>query len=74
MQFLDLTAGHTLLCLQILTLSILGLFVDLKKRLLTIYYGQFFYSNGKFYVGVSATVRVSLRDGSFHEDIGYGQR
>ena len=28
--------------------------------------------NGKFYVGVSAFVRVQLRDGSFHEDIGYG--
>lgn len=28
--------------------------------------------NGKFYVGVSAFVRVQLRDGAFHEDIGYG--
>lgn len=26
----------------------------------------------KFYVGVSATVRVELKDGVFHEDIGYG--
>jgi DNA repair and recombination protein RAD52 len=26
----------------------------------------------KFYVGVSSTVRVELKDGSFHEDIGYG--
>ena len=31
------------------------------------------YSNSKFFVGVSATVRVQLRDGAFHEDIGYGQ-
>lgn len=31
------------------------------------------YTNGKFYVGVSATVRAQLRDGAFHEDIGYGQ-
>ncbi|XP_069759632.1 DNA repair protein RAD52 homolog isoform X2 [Narcine bancroftii] len=28
--------------------------------------------NGKFYVGVSAFVKVQLKDGSFHEDIGYG--
>ena len=27
---------------------------------------------GKFYVGVSSTVRVELKDGAFHEDIGYG--
>lgn len=26
----------------------------------------------KYYVGVSATVRVELKDGAFHEDIGYG--
>ena len=31
------------------------------------------YSNSKFFVGVRATVRVQLRDGAFHEDIGYGQ-
>ncbi|KAF0974409.1 hypothetical protein FDP41_006441 [Naegleria fowleri] len=29
-------------------------------------------SQGKFNCGVSAIVRVSLKDGSFHEDIGYG--
>ena len=28
--------------------------------------------DGKFYVGVSATVRVELKDGVFHEDVGYG--
>ncbi|XP_062914120.1 DNA repair protein RAD52 homolog isoform X3 [Mobula hypostoma] len=28
--------------------------------------------NGKFYVGVSAFVKVQLKDGCFHEDIGYG--
>ncbi|ESO06134.1 hypothetical protein HELRODRAFT_64872 [Helobdella robusta] len=28
--------------------------------------------NGKFYVGVSAIVRVQLKDGIYHEDIGYG--
>ncbi|XP_033823390.1 DNA repair protein RAD52 homolog [Periophthalmus magnuspinnatus] len=28
--------------------------------------------NGKFYVGVSAFVKVTLKDGSFHEDVGYG--
>ena len=27
---------------------------------------------GKFYVGVSAFVRVQLKDGVFHEDVGYG--
>jgi len=27
---------------------------------------------GKYYVGVSAFVRVQLKDGAFHEDIGYG--
>ena len=27
---------------------------------------------GKFYVGVSAFVKVQLKDGVFHEDIGYG--
>ena len=32
------------------------------------------FCNGKFFVGVSATVRVQLRDGAFHEDIGYGLR
>ena len=26
----------------------------------------------KFYVGVSAFVRVQLKDGSYHEDVGYG--
>ena len=30
------------------------------------------YNNGRFYVGVSAIVRVTLRDGTFHEDVGYG--
>jgi DNA recombination protein Rad52 len=28
--------------------------------------------NGKYFVGVSAFVRVQLRDGAFHEDVGYG--
>ena len=28
--------------------------------------------NGRFFVGVSAFVRVQLRDGAFHEDCGYG--
>ncbi|XP_075998631.1 DNA repair protein RAD52 homolog isoform X2 [Genypterus blacodes] len=28
--------------------------------------------NGRFYVGVSAFVKVQLKDGSYHEDIGYG--
>ncbi|XP_036006695.1 DNA repair protein RAD52 homolog isoform X2 [Fundulus heteroclitus] len=28
--------------------------------------------NGKFYVGVSAFVKVQLKDGAFHEDVGYG--
>uniref|UniRef100_A0A8C6TLF3 DNA repair protein RAD52 homolog n=1 Tax=Neogobius melanostomus TaxID=47308 RepID=A0A8C6TLF3_9GOBI len=28
--------------------------------------------NGKFYVGVSAFVKVTLKDGAFHEDVGYG--
>ena len=27
---------------------------------------------GKFFVGTSATVKVSLKDGSYHEDVGYG--
>jgi len=30
------------------------------------------HSNGKFYVGASAIVKVQLKDGVFHEDIGYG--
>ncbi|KAM4748724.1 DNA repair protein RAD52 homolog [Rhinophrynus dorsalis] len=29
-------------------------------------------SNGKFYVGVCAFVKVQLKDGSYHEDVGYG--
>ncbi|XP_056425516.1 DNA repair protein RAD52 homolog [Hyla sarda] len=29
-------------------------------------------NNGKFYVGVCAFVKVQLKDGSFHEDVGYG--
>uniref|UniRef100_A0A673JQ59 DNA repair protein RAD52 homolog n=1 Tax=Sinocyclocheilus rhinocerous TaxID=307959 RepID=A0A673JQ59_9TELE len=29
--------------------------------------------NGKFYVGVSAFVKVELKDGSYHEDVGYGE-
>ncbi|XP_053518543.1 DNA repair protein RAD52 homolog isoform X5 [Artibeus jamaicensis] len=29
-------------------------------------------NNGKFYVGVCAFVRVQLKDGSYHEDVGYG--
>ena len=28
--------------------------------------------DGKYYVGVSSTVRVELKDGAFHEDVGYG--
>ncbi|XP_077453580.1 DNA repair protein RAD52 homolog isoform X2 [Stigmatopora argus] len=28
--------------------------------------------NGRFYAGVSAFVRVQLKDGAFHEDVGYG--
>lgn len=28
--------------------------------------------NGRYYVGVSAKVKVQLKDGVFHEDIGYG--
>lgn len=30
------------------------------------------YQGGRFFVGVSAIIRVTLRDGSFHEDQGYG--
>ena len=30
------------------------------------------YNQGRFYVGVSAIIRVTLRDGSYHEDQGYG--
>ncbi|XP_062990978.1 DNA repair protein RAD52 homolog isoform X2 [Elgaria multicarinata webbii] len=29
-------------------------------------------NNGKFYVGVCAFVKVQLKDGAFHEDVGYG--
>ena len=29
-------------------------------------------SGDKFYVGVSAFVRVQLKDGTYHEDVGYG--
>ncbi|NWH62086.1 RAD52 protein, partial [Geococcyx californianus] len=29
-------------------------------------------SNGRFYVGVCAFVKVQLKDGSYHEDVGYG--
>lgn len=28
--------------------------------------------NGRFYVGISACVKVQLKDGVYHEDIGYG--
>ncbi|XP_061628559.1 DNA repair protein RAD52 homolog isoform X2 [Phyllopteryx taeniolatus] len=28
--------------------------------------------DGRFYVGVSAFVKVQLKDGAFHEDVGYG--
>ncbi|NWU44246.1 RAD52 protein, partial [Hylia prasina] len=28
--------------------------------------------NGRFYVGVCAFVKVQLKDGSYHEDVGYG--
>ncbi|KAK7026886.1 DNA repair protein rad52 [Halocaridina rubra] len=28
--------------------------------------------NGRYYVGISARVKVQLKDGVFHEDIGYG--
>ena len=30
------------------------------------------HNGGKFFVGASAIVKVQLKDGSFHEDIGYG--
>ncbi|NXA67916.1 RAD52 protein, partial [Mohoua ochrocephala] len=29
-------------------------------------------NNGRFYVGVCAFVKVQLKDGSYHEDVGYG--
>ena len=29
-------------------------------------------SSGKFNVGVSATVKVTLKNGAFREDVGYG--
>ncbi|KAL1746044.1 DNA repair protein Rad52/59/22 [Schizophyllum fasciatum] len=29
--------------------------------------------NGRYSVGVTSIVRVTLRDGAYHEDIGYGQ-
>jgi hypothetical protein len=35
---------------------------------------QEYFAQGRFYVGVSATVKVQLKDGAFHEDIGYGVR
>ena len=28
--------------------------------------------NSRYYVGISARVRVQLKDGVYHEDIGYG--
>ena len=28
------------------------------------------HNNGRYYVGVSAFVRVQLKDGAFHEDVG----
>ena len=34
--------------------------------------GNMMIIQGRFYVGVSAFVRVQLKDGVFHEDIGYG--
>jgi len=30
------------------------------------------HNQGRFYVGVSAIVKVQLKDGSYHEDVGYG--
>ncbi|XP_041349293.1 fibulin-2-like [Gigantopelta aegis] len=30
------------------------------------------HNNGRFYVGISALVKVQLKDGVYHEDIGYG--
>lgn len=33
---------------------------------------DFVEASGKYNVGVTAIVRVTLRDGTFHEDIGYG--
>ncbi|KAF8252828.1 Rad52/22 double-strand break repair protein [Wilcoxina mikolae CBS 423.85] len=29
--------------------------------------------DGKWSIGVSVTVRVTLKDGTYHEDVGYGQ-
>jgi DNA repair and recombination protein RAD52 len=29
-------------------------------------------ANGKYSVGVSSIVRITLKDGSYHEDVGYG--
>ena len=28
--------------------------------------------NDRFYVGVSSFIRVQLKDGAYHEDVGYG--
>ena len=30
------------------------------------------YKDGKYYVGVTAIVKVQIKDGAFHEDVGYG--
>ncbi len=28
--------------------------------------------NDKYYIGISAFIRVQLKDGAYHEDVGYG--
>ena len=33
---------------------------------------DFIEASGKYNIGVTAIVRVTLRDGTFHEDVGYG--
>ena len=43
------------------------------ERMSPFRYIKTFCVSGKFYVGVAAFVRVQLRDGAFHEDIGKPQ-
>ena len=44
--------------------------VSRSVKMIPVY--EILHLQGKFFVGVSAIVKVLLKDGVFHEDIGYG--
>uniref|UniRef100_A0A8C4ZQ49 RAD52 homolog, DNA repair protein n=1 Tax=Gadus morhua TaxID=8049 RepID=A0A8C4ZQ49_GADMO len=66
--------GHRVISLANEMFGYNGWSHSISHCLLSYFFMSYFVDlvNGKFYVGVSAFIKVQLKDGSFHEDVGYG--